>query len=367
MDRTQEKARGLGAVIVLPVLVCQDFSGRGRLTARIDLERWGEFVFAARQTEYYIRMNRRTFLTTGLGAAACHTLSAASTASAKIDRSRLSAITDETAHSPAEAIEFAHTYGLKWLSLRDVPGVWGKSKSYISLEADELKQAAKTFKDEGIRIAFLDTPFLKFSLPGTEPKRRTPETAEAKEKRIARDQVAFDRRISDLRRGFAASVAFECPSMRIFTFSRVAEPESVFPRLADVIGEMAELSKKEGVRLLIENEASQNAGTSAETAALVKLLPSNVGVNWDSLNALPLGEKPYPDGYNAIPRDRMWNVHVKGKSLLDYPEKQDWPAIVHALERDGFQGKLELETHIFGETQVASSHASMKELLRLLA
>jgi sugar phosphate isomerase/epimerase len=217
-----------------------------------------------------------------------------------------------------------------------------------------------------VRIAFLDTPFLKFGLPGTEPKRGTPEDAAAKESRQAREKLRFDNRIADLRQGIAAGQAFHCASLRIFTFSRVAEPQSIYPRIAEAIAPMAEIAKQEGVRLLIENEASQNAGTSAETAQLLKLLPSNVGMNWDSLNGLPLGEKPFPDGYNAVPKDRLWNVHVKGKSLLDYPEKQDWPAILRALERDGFTGKLELETHIFGERQVAASHASMKELLRLL-
>jgi hypothetical protein len=92
-----------------------------------------------------------------------------------------------------------------------------------------------------------------------------------------------------------------------------------------------------------------------------------VGINWDSLNGLPLGEKPFPDGYDAVPKDRNWNVHVKGKSLLDYPEHQDWPAILNALEKDGFTGRLELETHIFGEGQVAASHASMQEIMRLLS
>jgi sugar phosphate isomerase/epimerase len=129
---------------------------------------------------------------------------------------------------------------------------------------------------------------------------------------------------------------------------------------------MSAIAQKEGVQLLIENEASQNAGTSAETARLLKLLPRNVGVNWDSLNGLALGEKPYPDGYESLPKDRIGNVHVKGKSLLNYPEHLDWMAILGALERDNYQGRLELETHIFGEGQVAASHASMKEILRLL-
>jgi sugar phosphate isomerase/epimerase len=255
---------------------------------------------------------------------------------------------------------------MQWLSLRDVPSTEAKKNSYHLLEPSMLQQAKAEFKDAGIGISFLDTPFLKFTLPGTEPKRSRPEEPTAKEKRLAREKTEFDNRLADLRLGIRACHAFDCPQLRIFTFTRVAEPESLFPRIAEIIGELSAVAEKEGVRLLIENEASQNAGTSAETAKLIKLLPRNVGINWDSLNGLALGEKPYPDGYESLPKDRNWNVHVKGKSVLDYPEHQDWPAILSALERDGFTGRLELETHIFGDQQVAASHASMKEIMRLL-
>jgi sugar phosphate isomerase/epimerase len=307
-------------------------------------------------------MNRRSFIAASIAAAV-----PSPAAPRHIDRTRVSAITDEVSRSPAEAIAFAHKFGLQWLSLREIPSSETKKTEYYSLEPKALQQAKAEFKDAGIGISFLDTPFLKFGLPGTEPKRARPEDAAAKEKRVAREQAQFDSRLADLRLGIRASQAFDCPQLRIFTFNRVAEPESIFPRIAEVIDELAAAAKKEGIRLLIENEASQNAGTSAETAKLLKLLPANVGINWDSLNGLALGEKPYPDGYESIPKDRNWNVHVKGKSLLDYPEHQDWPAILTALERDGFTGRLELETHIFGDQQVAASHASMEEIMRLLA
>jgi sugar phosphate isomerase/epimerase len=307
-------------------------------------------------------MNRRSFLAATIAAAL-----PAPSAPRRIDSSRVSAITDEVAHSPAEAIEFAHKFGMKWLSLRDIPSTEAKKTPYHSLEPPMLKQVKTEFKDAGIGISFLDTPFLKFTLPGAEPKRSKAEEPAAKEKRLAREKAQFDNRLADLRLGIRACHAFDCPQLRIFTFTRVAEPESLFPRIAEIIDEMSAVAEKEGVRMLIENESTQNAGTSVETAKLIKLLPRNVGINWDSLNGLALGEKPYPDGYESIPKDRNWNVHVKGKSLLDYPEHQDWPAILSALERDGFTGRLELETHIFGDQQVAASHASMKEIMRLLS
>jgi L-ribulose-5-phosphate 3-epimerase len=306
-------------------------------------------------------MNRRTFLAATIAAAV-----PARSATQRIDSSRVTAITDEIARTPADAIKFAHEFGMKWLSLRDTPSEPGPGRiPYFSMEPAMLRQVMGEFKDAGIGIGFLDAPLLKFDLPGTTPKRK-PEDAAAQEKRLARNQKLFDNRMADLRLGIRASHAFDCPLLRIFTFSRVEQPETIFPRIAEVIGEQAEVARKEGVKLLIENEASQNAGTSAETAKLLKLLPANVGVNWDSLNGLPLGEKPFPDGYEALPKDRIWNVHVKGKSLLDYPEHQDWPAILNALVRDGYTGRLELETHIFGDAQVPASHASMKEIMRLL-
>ncbi len=308
------------------------------------------------------QMDRRTFIAAALSATAVPVY-----AGTPLDRSRISAITDEIARSPAGSIDFAHQYGLTWLSLREVPSELGvKRAPYHTLDPKAMQQAARDFKEAGIRIALLDTPFLKFGLPGTEPKRKNPEEAAAREKRLAREKRQYDSRLDDFRQGILASQTFDCPRVRIFTFSRVAEPESIFPRIAEVIGEIAGIAQKEGVKLLIENEGSQNAGTSAETAKLMKLLPVNVGINWDSLNGVGLGEKPFPDGYDTLPKDRVWNVHVKGKSLLDYPDHLDWPPIFRALERDRFGGWLELETHIFGEPQVAASHASMKEMLRLL-
>jgi sugar phosphate isomerase/epimerase len=307
-------------------------------------------------------MNRRSFLAATLAAAI-----PAPAAPKRIDSSRVSAITDEISRSPADAIQFAHDFGMQWLSLRDTPAPPGPGRiPYYSMEPAKLQQVVGEFKDAGIKISFLDTPFLKFDLPGTSPKRSRPEEPAAKEARLARNQKLFDNRMEDLRLGIRASHAFNCPMLRIFTFTRVEDPESVFPRVAEIISELAAVAEKEGIRLLIENEATQNAGTSVETAKLLKLLPRNVGVNWDSLNGVPLGEKPFPDGFESIPKDRMWNVHVKGKSLLDYPEHLDWPVILTALEHEGFTGRLELETHIFGDGQVAASHASMKEIMRLL-
>jgi Xylose isomerase-like TIM barrel len=307
-------------------------------------------------------LNRRSFLAAGAGSALA--LRGATSKTPKIDRTRISAISDEIAKSPADAIAFAKEFGMQWLSLRDVPG--GK-KSYHAMEPDELAAAHAEFKEVGIRISFLDTPLLKFGLPGTEPFRKTPENPDARQKRIARDQAQYDARMEELRKAIRCCHALDVNMLRVFSFTRVAEPETVFQRVADHIGEMAKVTEKEGVRMLIENEASQNVGTCAETAKFMKLLPEKaLAINWDSLNGEALGEKSYPEGYDFLPKHRILNVHLKGKSVLDYPEHLDWGAIFAQLQKDGYTGRLELETHIFGEGQVAASHASMREIMRII-
>src|SRR5437870_3501227 len=90
----------------------------------------------------------------------------------KIDRSRLSAITDEIGKTPQQAIDFAKQYDLQFLELRNVPG----GKEYAFLAEDEVKQHAADFARNGLRISFLNSSLLKFAWPGTEPVRKRQET-----------------------------------------------------------------------------------------------------------------------------------------------------------------------------------------------
>ena len=303
-------------------------------------------------------LSRRRFLAASLAAPALW-------ARNRIGHSRISAISDEIARSPEDAIAFAHQYGLKWLELRDVPGARGTN--YFFMEEGALTQAAKQFAGNGIGISFLNTNLLKFGLPGTEPLRRAPETPEVREQRIAREQARFDRREQDLRKCLRSAQILKCRNVRVFTFSRVAEPESVFQRVADVIGPFARIAEAEGVRLLVENETSCNVAKCSELAAFVKLVPSKaLGINWDVMNGQSMKETPLPDGYTLLPKERIHNVQIKGRTILDYPEKLDWAAIFEALSQDGYEDEVGLETHIFGEVQVAKSHESMRAILKIV-
>jgi hypothetical protein len=307
-------------------------------------------------------MTRRELLASA-GAAACALPLRART---NWDKSRLSAISDEIGVSVDDSIAFAHQYGLQYMELRD--RMVGRSrKEYFTCSEAEIKEDALRFKREGLKISFIDSSLMKFTWPGMEPERRRPEDPAAREKRLANEKAQFDRRLDDLRKVIACAHVMGCDKVRVFTSNRVREPQSAFPRVAEVLGEMAEIAGKEKIYLVIENEASQNVGTSAELAGIMKAIPSKwVGMNWDPHNAYGR-ETSFPDGYNLLPRKRLMNVHVKAYGILPGgKEREDWKAIMMALGRDGYKGKVSLETHVYDGTLIEKAHLSMEEMLRIV-
>ena len=285
-------------------------------------------------------------------------------ARSRLDRAHLSALTDEIGKTPVESIAFAHQYGLKWVELRGVPG--GKFY-YERMPETDLRAAAKELAAAGLRVSFFNTGMLKFGLPGTEPVRRRQETPEAKAKRQKSEQAAFDRRMEDLNRAIRAAHIFGTDKVRIFTFSRVAEPPKLFPRLVEIFEPMIRAAERERVYLLVENEGSCNVATCAELAAFLKLFRSKwIGINWDPQNGLAYKEKPYPDGYNLLPKKRILNAQVKARGVMEGPDKLDWAGIVHALEKDGYKGHIGLETHVFDGTLIQAARFSIKQMIRIV-
>ncbi len=302
-------------------------------------------------------MHRRNFLLSTLAAPGLF-------GAKRIDLSRISLLTDEIARTPAEAIAFARQYGIQWVELRGVPGGGG---TYAYLAEEKLREVAKDLKANGLAVSFLNTPMLKFTLPGTEPVRRREETAEVKAKRIEREKQMFERRIDDLRKAIRAAHIFDVKSVRVFTFTRVAEPESVFPKLAEILDELVAIAEMEGIELLVENEASCNVATCAELKRICELVPrKGFGINWDPVNALNSKEKPFPEGYALLPKKRIHNVQMKARALVIGPDFIDWGGVFQSLAKDGYKGKVGLETHVFDGTLIEKSHLCMKKIQELV-
>ncbi len=299
--------------------------------------------------------HRRSFLAASGFAVAGRALFAAT---GRFSLSRIAFITDEAAASPEDAIAFAHQYGLQWLELREVPGA---KRSYDSLEPDELKKEAKRIREAGLRVSFFNSGGTKYALPGTEPL-RPPARPGWREQADAQ----YQRRKETLRRQIAAAQTFDTQLVRVFAFARVADTTRIWDRLADELGQLHDVARQEGATLLLENEAACNVGSCAEFAALMKLLPSGMKINWDANNGQSSSERPFPDGYALLPKERIANVHMHGRTFLDPEKKLDWPAIFAALDRDGYRGCAGLETHYFDGTKIEKSHLCLEELRRML-
>jgi sugar phosphate isomerase/epimerase len=296
-----------------------------------------------------------------LAGAACTALLHAKT---HIDKTHISAITDEIGLTTDDSIAFAHKYGMQWVELRNEPKL---KKEYFTLEEALIKADAARFRQEGLKVSFINTSLLKFSWPGTEPKRTRPEAPEARTKRLATEQARWDRRADDLQKAIQCAHIMGCDKVRVFTGNRLEDPTSLFPRIADEIGQMAVAAEKEKVYLLIENEGSQNVATAKELQDILKLIPSKtVGCNWDPHNAYGK-EAAFPEGYLALPMKRVLNIQVKAKGVMpDSPEKEDWTAIFQALQKDGYAYRIGLETHIFDGTLIQAANVSMDEIMHIV-
>jgi L-ribulose-5-phosphate 3-epimerase len=98
-------------------------------------------------------------------------------------------------------------------------------------------------------------------------------------------------------------------------------------------------------------------------------------LNWDPGNAAKLGEIPYLDAYNRLPKDRIGHCHVKDVARTDKGLEWaamgkgiiDWGGQFSALKRDGYHHAVSLETHWRGagtpEASPIESWAGMKAAL----
>ncbi len=305
-------------------------------------------------------VTRRTLLTAAL-------LSQALLAKKRMDKSRISAITDEIGLTPEDAIAFAKQYGLQWVELRNVPGS-KPGREYAKLSEAELKAAASTFAASGLKVSFLNTSLYKYDWPGMEGVRSKPEAEEARSKRLASEQKRWEKRREEVAQALTAANILGCDKVRVFTGTRVADPLSVRDRIVEEIGGLTDLAAQHKVYLLVENEYSQNIGTAKELASLMKQLPSQwIGMNWDPENAVRLDEPAFPDGYRVLPQKKLMNVQFKASTIMNNaPRKMDWAAIMDALGKDNYPYRVGLETHIFDGTLIQAAHESMENMLRIV-
>ena len=288
------------------------------------------------------------------GAAVLAAASPLSAFKARITKGSISAITDEIGLTQAAAIDFAHQYGLSWIELRNMPET---KKEFALMTEPELKLAAAQLESNKLKVSFLNTSLLKFNWPGLVPGASVKDA----------DQKRWERRKDDVAKALLAANILGTDKVRVFTGARVEHPETSYKLIVQTMEELIPMAEQAKVHLIIENEYSQNIGNSAESRDILNLLPSKtIGLNWDPGNAQELKETPWPDGYSLVPKGRILNVQFKASNIMDVPSRIDWQAILEALEKDNYQGRIGLETHGDAAKRMDNAHTSMEEMMRIV-
>lgn len=262
----------------------------------------------------------------------------------------LGIITDEVHSDFALACEHAARWRLPLVEVRNVNG-----KNVVLLDDSEAEVAAGVVRDLGLRVSGIASPVFKSPLDEIATT-ASADFSVAGAVTVA-DQLQLLERSCELARLFGTRL------VRVFTFLRVPLSDDVVAQIVEHMVAAAEVAAKHDVVLAVENEPACVIGTGAELAtflqrlddALEPELRANVAALWDPGNALAIGEeRPYPDGYGALPKDRIVHVHLKdlGREAASYgtfvPIGQgriDYHGQFAALKRDGYSGNLVLEPH----------------------
>lgn len=153
--------------------------------------------------------------------------------------------------------------------------------------------------------------------------------------------------VSTFERNFALMERLDVHQLTVFTYLRTASDVLIPPLAIDLLGCAAELCRREGVRMVLENTRLCWADTGVHLAQIARAV--GVEVVWDPANAAAAGEEAYPEGYAAV-RDLIAHVHLKnwhpesGWVTLDNGVV-DLDSQVRALKHDGYAGYYCVENH----------------------
>ena len=262
----------------------------------------------------------------------------------------LGIIADEVHGSFSTACEHIAGWGLPLVEVRNVDG-----RNVTLLDDAALDDAVATVRAHGLRVSAVASPVFKSALD-ERPSEAAADFAVPGLVTVA-DNLAL------LERACVAARRFDTRFVRVFTFFRVPWSDAVVEQVTRHVAEAAEVARRHDVVLAIENEPVCVVATGSELGRFMGLLDAllaadlrpHVGALWDPGNALGAGEAtPYPDGYAAIPSDRLVHVHLKdlgnepasfgtfvplGQGRIDYRGQ------FRALARDGYRGSVVLEPH----------------------
>ncbi len=320
-----------------------------------------------------ICVSRREFLN-GLGSLAAVTAISPMPGHTSLDPTmkspfRIAVINDEITQDFGRACEVAaKEFAMDWIELR---GMW--NKNVLKLDAKEIAEARRVLGKYQLRVTDIASPLFKVDWPGAPQSKFSPK----------RDQFnaefTFEQQDEVLERSIELAKAFHTDRVRFFDFWRLDDQVPYRVAMNEKLRDAAEKAAKKNVILVLENEPSCNTATAAEAAKVLRAIPSpNLMLNWDPGNAAERDEKPFPDGYNLLPKERIGHCHCKDAVRKSDGSGYEWAAMnrgivdwvgqFKALKRDGYHFAVSLETHWRGagtpEESTRQSWAGMKKELQ---
>jgi L-ribulose-5-phosphate 3-epimerase len=279
---------------------------------------------------------------------------------------RVSVINDEISQDFGRACEVAaREFGMRWIELR---GMW--NKNIVKLDEKEIAEAKRIIDKYGLRVTDIASPLFKTDWEGA-PLSKFSEPMDF------HADFTFKQQDEVLERAMEMAKAFGTDRVRCFDFWRLEDQAPYREAINAKLLEAATKAGKKSITIVLENDGGLNTATGAEAAKVLDAVKSpHFMLNWDPGNAAAWGEKAYPDGYNALPKDRIGHCHCKdtvktakgydwapmGKGIVD------WAGQFKALRRDGYRFAVSLETHWQGggtpEESSRQSWAGMKKLLQ---
>ncbi len=261
----------------------------------------------------------------------------------------------------------AREFGMGWIELR---GMW--NKNIINLDSKEVAEARRILERYKLRVTDIASPLFKVDWPGAPRSKFSPKQPQFNA------AFSFTQQDEVLERSIELAKAFRTDRVRCFDFWRLEDQAPYRNAMNDKLQDAATKAGKKNVILVLENDTSCNTATGAEAAEVLRVVKSRwLMLNWDPGNAAGRGEKPYPDGYTLLPKDRIGHCHCKDVMTKSKGADYDWVAMgrgivdwlgqFKALKRDGYRNAVSLETHWSGagtpEESTRQSWAGMKHIL----
>jgi sugar phosphate isomerase/epimerase len=305
-----------------------------------------------------MNLSRRKFVGGAAGIAA--TLASPVRGWATTSKLKIGVISDEISQDFDHACSvITKDFGLHYVELREV---WGKNLQVIT--DAEIAEAQKILAKYSLTVTDISSPLYKVNWPGAPVSQ-----AGTKEDMHGADEVNFKHQDEVLERSISLAKQFKTNKVRCFDFWRIDDVKPYRAAINDALQKASEKSAKQNVMLVLENEFACNTATGREAASTLAGVPSrNFSLNWDPGNAVMRGElDAFPNGWDAIPKDRIHHCHVKnairddsGKTVWSPVDKGyiDWAAQFRALEKIGYSDAVNLETHWKGGTPEESTRIS---------